>query len=273
MNPTGGSGYNYTINMAYDSALFGNVPSSTLARLVNYSSGSWTKLNSSTASPVTGLVVGNTNMAATSLNGYYTLSDTTTIPPSSVNLSLTAYLQGLYLGAGVMTASPFNADGISPTSLADTIIVELHNTATLATSFSNTATISTSGVCNTVFPAAASGNSYYVVIKHRNSITTWSASPVLMNPAGASYNFTTSAAQAFGDNLANDGTSVFLIYTGDINQDGSVDFNDYPNLDIASSNGVLGYDSNDLNGDASVDFNDYPMIDINSSNGIIAVTP
>jgi hypothetical protein len=66
---------------------------------------------------------------------------------------------------------------------------------------------------------------------------------------------------------------IYLIYSGDINQDGAVDFNDYPNLDISSSTGVLGYDANDLNGDASVDFNDYPIIDVNSSNGVIAVSP
>ena len=272
-NPTGGSGYDYTITLSYDSALFGNVPSSNLARLVNYSSSSWTKLDNSIANTITGLVAGNTSLSAASLNGNFTISDTTTIPPSSVNLSLTAYLQGLYLGSGLMTASPFNADGISPTNLADTIIVELNNTATLATSYSNTATISTSGVCNTVFPAAASGNSYYIVIRHRNSIATWSANPVLMNPAGTSFNFSSAASQSFGGNLMNDGTGIFMIFTGDINQDGSVDFNDYPNLDIASSSGVLGYDSNDLNGDASVDFNDYPLIDINSSNGIISITP
>jgi hypothetical protein len=64
-----------------------------------------------------------------------------------------------------------------------------------------------------------------------------------------------------------------LIYAGDINQDGSVDFNDYPDLDIGSSNGDLGYLPCDLNGDASIDFNDYPLIDLNSSNGIIALTP
>ena len=50
-------------------------------------------------------------------------------------------------------------------------------------------------------------------------------------------------------------------------------FNDYPDLDISSSNGDLGYLSYDLNGGASVDFNDYPVIDINSNNGIITLTP
>jgi hypothetical protein len=69
------------------------------------------------------------------------------------------------------------------------------------------------------------------------------------------------------------GNGVYAIFSGDINQDGSIDFNDYPTLDISSSNGDLGYVATDLNGDASTDFNDYPLIDINSSLGIIKSTP
>jgi hypothetical protein len=53
--------------------------------------------------------------------------------------------------------------------------------------------------------------------------------------------------------MLDDGTGISLLYTGDINQDESLDFNDYPNLDIASSKGMLGDYSNDLNGDASAD--------------------
>jgi hypothetical protein len=73
--------------------------------------------------------------------------------------------------------------------------------------------------------------------------------------------------------MKDDGTGVLLFYSGDINQDGSVDFNDYPDIDIGSSNGDLGYLATDLNGDSSVDFNDYPLIDYNSSLGIIEMTP
>ena len=91
--------------------------------------------------------------------------------------------------------------------------------------------------------------------------------------SGATFNFSDAASKAFGDNLSNMGNGVFAIYSGDINQDGSVDFNDYPSLDIASSAGILGYDVNDLNGDASVDFNDYPIIDVNSNNGVLSLKP
>jgi hypothetical protein len=69
------------------------------------------------------------------------------------------------------------------------------------------------------------------------------------------------------------GNGVFGMYSGDINQDGAVDFNDYPELDIGSINGDLGYFPTDLNGDGAVDFNDYPFIDVNSINGIFSMRP
>jgi hypothetical protein len=73
--------------------------------------------------------------------------------------------------------------------------------------------------------------------------------------------------------MVDDGSGVYLIYGGDINQDGSVDFGDYPDLDIASNNSVVGYLVTDLNGDSSVDFGDYPMLDINSSNSKVSFHP
>jgi hypothetical protein len=207
----------------------------------------------------------------TQANHYDSLSNPTVVLPVT-NLALTAFLQGLYLGSGVMTSAPFNSDGTSPNSIADTITVELRNASTQALAYSNTATISTTGIANVTFAGEVSGSSYYIVIKHRNSIATWSANPVLFS-AATSYSFASSDAQAIGNNLANLGNGVYGIFSGDLNQDGSVDFNDYPALDIASSDGVLGYDPNDLNGDAAVDFNDYPIIDVNSSNGVISITP
>jgi hypothetical protein len=199
-----------------------------------------------------------------------TLNDTTS--SSNVNVAITAFLQGMYSGGSTMTAAPFNADGITSNTIADTINVELRDvTGTLA--YSSVGTINTSGLANITFPAAAIGGSYYIIIKHRNSIATATTNTVTILANGTSYNFSNAITKAYGDNMIDDGNGVYLIFTGDINQDGSVDFNDYPNLDVASSSGVLGYDPNDLNGDASVDFNDYPLIDVNSSNGIISALP
>ena len=205
----------------------------------------------------------------------YSVVDSLNTLSLDVHLYLTAYLEGFYLGSSNMTASPFNADGVSPINIADTIIVELHEDLppfTLA--YSTKAILKTNGFSDVLFSGTgANGNNYYVVVRHRNSIAIWSAVPVAMSSAGVSYDFSSSQTQAAGDNLKDDGNGIFLIYSGDLNQDGSVDFNDYPFLDIGSSNGDLGYLDTDLNGDASVDFNDYPLIDVNGSLGIIEVTP
>jgi hypothetical protein len=171
-----------------------------------------------------------------------------------------------------MTSAPFNSDGVTSSSISDTITVQLY-TAGGSLAYTSTAALSTAGNALVSFPGGAIGNSYYIVIRHRNSIAVSSASTMVILATNASYNFSSAATQAMGDNLIDDGSGVFMIYTGDINQDGSVDFNDYPNLDVSSSAGELGYNPNDLNGDAAVDFNDYPLIDVNSSNGIISILP
>ncbi len=194
---------------------------------------------------------------------------------SQTQLTLTAFLEGSYLGNGSMTAAPFSADGISPMDIADTITIELHQSGgSHSLEYSSTGLLNTTGLTTINFPSSTNGKYYYIVVKHRNSIETWSADSVLLSNTGTTYDFSSFAAQSFGDNMSVDvNNGLHLIYSGDINQDGAVDFNDYPNLDISSSNGVLGYDSNDLNGDASVDFNDYPILDINSSNGVLSITP
>lgn len=195
---------------------------------------------------------------------------------SNVSVAINAFLEGLYKTNGLhaMIASPYSADGISPQSIADTITVELRSDETPYTKiYSFKTTLDTAGLAHIILPTTAIDSSYFIVIKHRNSIETWSANSQRIIPIGSNYNFTTLANKAYGNNMRNMGSGVYAIYTGDITQDGSVDFNDYPDLDIGSNNGDLGYFTTDLNGDASVDFNDYPMLDQNSNDGIITIVP
>jgi hypothetical protein len=197
---------------------------------------------------------------------------TLSVTASTVAFHLKAMLQGLYLGNGKMIAAPFGANGVSPMNIADTITVELRASAS---PFNVIHTIKglldTSGNANITFPGSVNGNSYYVVVGHRNSIATWTANPIAFN-GNTNYDFTNAITKALGSNMAEDG-GVFMLLSGDVNQDGSVDFSDYPDLDISSNNGDLGYYVTDLNGDASVDFNDYPILDINSNLGVLVVTP
>ncbi len=191
---------------------------------------------------------------------------------NTINLSFNLFLEGLYLGNGKMTAAPFNADGVSPQNIADTISIELHDTSGLFMNvYTTKAILDTNGLCAINIPSSLNNNWFYLAIKHRNSIETWSANPILI-ANNANYNFTNAANKAYGLNLKNEGR-VYLIYSGDINQDGSIDFADYTYLDIDAQNGIIGYFGTDLNGDSSVDFGDYPLLDLNSSNSIISYKP
>jgi hypothetical protein len=190
-----------------------------------------------------------------------------------VPINVKVFPEGLYIGNGSLTPALFNADGRSSTNLSDYIDIDLRDTIYPFTKlYSKSGILDISGNITVNFPNQVSGRSYFVGVRHRNSIETWSKVPIMINFLNNNYDFTNSLSKAFGYNLKSL-NGVFGLYSGDINQDGSIDFNDYPSLDISSSNGDLGYLVTDLNGDASVDFNDYPIIDLNSSQGIYAITP
>jgi hypothetical protein len=190
---------------------------------------------------------------------------------SGIYLNLTAFIQGFYIGGGLMNSSL--GDPLM-SNIADLITVELHDTiAGHPLSFSGKGSLHTDGTASILFSPLSIGKSYYIVLKQRNSVETWSATPVLISNTGAEYNFSDATNKAAGDNLADLGDGHFAVFSGDITQDGSVDFNDYPPLDFSSNNGDLGYYESDLNGDTSVDFNDYPILEINSNMGIIVLVP
>ena len=166
-------------------------------------------------------------------------------------------------------------EGLNATpTQCDTVLVELHeSTSPFNVAFTQNAILNTDGTLSLVFPSTAFGNAYYIGIKHRNSIETWSANPITLS-ANTNYDFTSSADQAFGDNQVEIESGVYAIYSGDLNQDGFIDSFDFPQLDTDIFNGVNGtYVNTDLNGDGFVDVFDFPVFDLNSSNGISVILP
>ncbi len=123
------------------------------------------------------------------------------------------------------------------------------------------------------FNNAPSGT-YYIQLKHRNSIETWSKSGGVSYVRGAvlNYDFTSAASQAFGNNLTLKG-SKYCIYSGDITQDGSVDLTDLSLVDNAAANFLSGYVNTDVNGDNFVDLSDYSIVDNNAYNFVGKVIP
>lgn len=114
---------------------------------------------------------------------------------------------------------------------------------------------------------------YYIVVKHRNSIETWSRSggESFVNQL-LTYDFTTSSSKAYGDNMVLVGSN-YSFYTGDVNQDGSVDLTDLTEIDNDSYDFVTGYVPTDLNYDLIVDVTDAAFADNNAFNFVGVIRP
>jgi len=122
------------------------------------------------------------------------------------------------------------------------------------------------------FINAGSGIPYYFAVKHRNSIETWTGSTPSFTSGSLSYDFTSAASQAFGSNQVLVG-SDYSFYTGDPNQDGTVDGADNSLIDNDAFNFVSGYVPTDLNGDLSTDGTDATFSDNNAFNFIGVIRP
>ena len=110
---------------------------------------------------------------------------------------------------------------------------------------------------------------YYIVVRHRNSIETMSKNGVYITSGGSqNYDFTNSITQAYGDNMINVNASPVRsgIFSGDVNQDGYVDLNDIGLVFNDAGNFVSGYFVTDVTGDNIVDLSDLTITYNNSSN-------
>ncbi|MBL8008324.1 MAG: hypothetical protein JNJ56_12405, partial [Ignavibacteria bacterium] len=126
------------------------------------------------------------------------------------------------------------------------------------------------------FPNAQNNIPYYVEVKHRNALETWSADPVAFASDYASIAFSVDAIYAFGNNeiqVDNDPYNVFAFYSGDINQDGTIDASDLSGVENDLSNSVSGYVPADLNGDEFVDASDLSLVENNVALGVSVITP
>jgi hypothetical protein len=161
--------------------------------------------------------------------------------------------------------------GASATDVDD-VTVELRNSSTNALVTSVVARLHTDGTAVATFTTAPIG-SFYIAVRHRNSLETWSAGPQTVGATPLTYDFTTAANKAYGDNMIQLESGVYGIYSGDLNQDGFIEFLDYPQLFNDSDNLLEGYQTTDLNGDGFVEFLDYPILFNNSDNLIETLHP
>ncbi len=180
---------------------------------------------------------------------------------TNVLLNLKVFIEGFYLGAGIMKAV---VDPLNQPTLCDSISVELRNSFSpfgIAQSVKNTINIYGNG--NFVFPGSIQGQSYYIVIRHRNSLETWSSVPILFNGPVVNYNFSDGLNRAFGNNLKDVSVGNYAIFSGDVNQDGSISLNDLSETENACLLFLTGYLPEDLTGDLITESSDYSLLENN----------
>lgn len=190
-------------------------------------------------------------------------------PKSHLNLKL--FIEGYYMNNGVMQTALFNEGQPTCALVTDTITVELRDPVTHVWVASQSGILHTNGNVRCNFSPLT--GDYYVVVKHRNSIETWSSVPVHLNSEMVNYDFTTQQNSAYGGNLTMVDLGTWALYSGDINQDQSIDAFDYLLIDPDIISGLFGYLITDINGDGGVDAFDYIILDANLTSGITGVYP
>lgn len=178
--------------------------------------------------------------------------------PQTKTLNLTVLIEGL-----------FNGINLTP----DTVTVELRNiNAPFSLVEAKNVVLDQSGNGSVIFNNAQDLTSYYLIIKHRNSIETWSSSPVQFSSGILNYDFTSAQNKAFGNNqkLIN---GKWCIYSGDVNQDGFVNSTDLNTVFNENVNGTQGYSSTDLNNDFLTEIYDLYIVFLNNFSGVRKITP
>lgn len=102
----------------------------------------------------------------------------------------------------------------------------------------------------------------YIVIKHRNSLEVWSATAVRIFEDQFNEMDFTVAGNTYGNNSFNAGKRS-VMHSGDVNQDGFIDLEDYSLIENDVWNFTNGYVASDLNGDEFVDIEDLSIIESN----------
>ena len=86
--------------------------------------------------------------------------------------------------------NPVLDPGNHPT-LCDSVTVELHDAGTPGpVAYRVKSTINVDGNGIFLFPAAVNGHSYYIVVRNRNALETWSKNTFLFNLPDVSFDFT-----------------------------------------------------------------------------------
>lgn len=254
ITPTTNTGLNATLVFRYDdSELNGKVESAlSLFRSTN-SGSSWTA-NGGTV---------NTSANTITLTGINAYSRWSASSASAVASQIKLIIEGYY--------------NTSTTRLnkRDTVRAYLRNITTPFAVVDSAKSVidSVNYTGNFLFSNAPTGT-YYIQLKHRNALETWSKAGGQPYTLGSAliFDFTDNITKAYGSNMAPVGTK-FGLFSGDVAQDGTVDATDVSLIDNDAVNFVSGYVVTDITGDNFVDASDFSIADNNATNFVSVSRP
>ncbi len=114
----------------------------------------------------------------------------------------------------------------------------------------------------------------YIQVRHRNALESWSSVPVIFKSFEKTYSFLIQS-NTYGSNSKqiNFNYPIYGFYSGDVNQDGTIDLTDGSLIDNDAINFASGYLKTDLNGDGIIDVADAVFADNNAFNFVGRITP
>lgn len=182
-------------------------------------------------------------------------------PLNVITVNLTTLLEGFYNNTTNKmvrdTITCFLRNASSPYAAVDSAKIHLDSLGNGTAKFQNT----------------ASGQ-YYIVLRHRNHLETWSKNGGESYNRGINYvyNFTDNSSKAYGNNLKLK-SSKWCIFAGDVNTDGIVDLSDLAKTENDNIYFISGYVPTDSNGDGIVDLTDLSLVAANSFSYVTKITP
>lgn len=153
-------------------------------------------------------------------------------------------------------------------TVSDLITIELHdpnNYGNPVHTFEGTE-LHQDGTATFIMDNSISGE-FYITIRHRNHLETVSANPVNLSST-SSYDFTTAADKAYGNNMNKLQTGIWGIYAGDISQNGTIVLTDIVQVNAAARANEIGYIVTDVTGNGQVALPDIIIVNARARAGI-----
>jgi hypothetical protein len=237
ISPANNSNLNATLTYHYDDSELNGLNEGLLSLFRSTNAGT----NWATIGGAKNLEANNITYSGINSFSYWTAA----VNPLTASINITAIVDALY------------NTSINTLNKKDTVTVYLRNSfapyAILDSAKILPDTLTFSDVA--YFNTTPSGT-YYISLKYRNALETWSKSGGENYTTGTSmaYDFTVAQSQSFGNStiLKN---GKYCLVSGDLNQDGFVNGNDF--TAFSQQYGLTGYLRADLNGDNVVNGNDF----------------